>query len=377
MPDWLKRWPVAMPVLLGGLAGILLVLFVLVTGPWLFTRSFKQDLTAEQELKARNDVRGTLVQSLGGLVLAGGLVLTYSTYRQNRKEQDRSYELRMLDQQHTYAHRLTEQVNELYAKAVEQLGHESAAVRLGGLYAIERLAQNNPQQRQTVVDVVCAYLRMPFDPPGAELTATAVPESPPTLERIQEREVRLAAQRVLARHLRATDSDLFWPDTRIDLSGAVLLALDLEKCEMLEPRFLQTRFLGLTLFHYAVFHGDTSFAGATFEPSTGIYVGERMWYWAGAGFDGTKFLGEVTFFDCRFGDRVTFNQATFHKKVNFKGAKFRPARDPSLLEVSFHDARVRGEGLSKSDWPPGWKVEPNEQNAAEGHLIPSLGGPGA
>jgi hypothetical protein len=51
-----------------------------------------------------------------------------------------------------------QRITELYSKAVEQLGHEKAPVRLGGLYALERLAQDNMEQRQTIVDVVCAYL---------------------------------------------------------------------------------------------------------------------------------------------------------------------------------------------------------------------------
>lgn len=43
------------------------------------------------------------------------------------------------------AHDATErQVTELYTKAVEQLGSDKAAVRLGGLYALERVAQDNP-----------------------------------------------------------------------------------------------------------------------------------------------------------------------------------------------------------------------------------------
>jgi hypothetical protein len=54
---------------------------------------------------------------------------------------------------------------ELYAKSVEQRGSEKSAVRLGGLYALERLAQTSPGQRQTVVNVICAYLRMPYQPP--------------------------------------------------------------------------------------------------------------------------------------------------------------------------------------------------------------------
>jgi hypothetical protein len=53
-------------------------------------------------------------------------------------------------------------VTELYAVAVEQLGSDKAPVRLRGLYALERLAQDNPAHRQTIVNVICAYLRTPF-----------------------------------------------------------------------------------------------------------------------------------------------------------------------------------------------------------------------
>jgi hypothetical protein len=52
-------------------------------------------------------------------------------------------------------------ITELYTKAVEQLGDDKAPVRLGGLCALERLAQDNDAQRQTIVNVICAYLRMP------------------------------------------------------------------------------------------------------------------------------------------------------------------------------------------------------------------------
>src|SRR4051794_16068373 len=52
-----------------------------------------------------------------------------------------------------------------YAKAIEQLGHDKAPVRLGAMYSLERLAQDNLEFRPAVVDVLCAYLRMPFEPP--------------------------------------------------------------------------------------------------------------------------------------------------------------------------------------------------------------------
>lgn len=61
------------------------------------------------------------------------------------------------------AHDATERrITELYVKAVEQLGSDKAAVRHSGLYALERVAQDNPEHRQTVDNVLCAYLRVPY-----------------------------------------------------------------------------------------------------------------------------------------------------------------------------------------------------------------------
>ena len=37
-------------------------------------------------------------------------------------------------------------ITELYTRAVDQLGAEDTPVRIGGLHALERLAQNNPAQ---------------------------------------------------------------------------------------------------------------------------------------------------------------------------------------------------------------------------------------
>jgi len=48
-----RRNPNTRPILwtLGGLAGVLLIFFALVVGPWLFTRGHQ--LNSEQELKAQ------------------------------------------------------------------------------------------------------------------------------------------------------------------------------------------------------------------------------------------------------------------------------------------------------------------------------------
>jgi hypothetical protein len=71
-------------------------------------------------------------------------------------------------------------ITELYGKAVQRLGSDKAPVRLGGLHALERLAQDNPGQRQTIVDVICAYLRMPYELPksGAPRPSTVTGSRP-------------------------------------------------------------------------------------------------------------------------------------------------------------------------------------------------------
>jgi hypothetical protein len=69
-------------------------------------------------------------------------------------------------QWHSESDATEKNVTELYTKAADQLGSTEAPVRLAGLYALERLAHNNPGQRQSIVNVICAYLRMPYKPPS-------------------------------------------------------------------------------------------------------------------------------------------------------------------------------------------------------------------
>jgi hypothetical protein len=51
------------------------------------------------------------------------------------------------------------QITDRYIKAVEQLGATKMNVRLGGIYALERLAQDSPRDHQTVYDVLAAFVR--------------------------------------------------------------------------------------------------------------------------------------------------------------------------------------------------------------------------
>ena len=58
----------------------------------------------------------------------------------------------------------------VYTKAVEQLGSNKAPVRFDGWYALERLAQDHPAHRQTIVNVIaptCAWRSRPRRQPAS------------------------------------------------------------------------------------------------------------------------------------------------------------------------------------------------------------------
>ena len=190
-------------------------------------------------------------------------------------------------------------ITDLYSKAADQLGSENAAVRLAGIYSLERLAQDNPALRQTVVNLLCAYLRMPSETPSE-----------------QEIEVRRAAQRVFFAHLRVDGADRFWPDIDLDLTGAVLHYFDLQGARLRHGRFGGAKFVGRTWFDGARFAGDAVFGGAKFEKS--------------ASFRSARFSAEARFRDAEFGESADFADATFGEAPSFTGATF--AEPPVLPE---------------------------------------------
>lgn len=398
----LKRIPQPWLWILAGAALVGVFVFVFAVAPPLLIGPPPKGLSAADELKARNDVRTTLVQALGGLAVAGGLVVTYRTYRQNRAEQDRTYQANQTEQQHARDEQDRTYERELYAKAVEQLGHEKAPVRLGALYSLERLAQDKPERRAVIVDVICAYLRMPFSPtaPGEPDGKVASDPAKRTEAEArinktddtwrQERQVRLTAQRILAKHLRddraiarrLTDpaSPDYWPDIRLDLSGATLIDFNLEKGLVAEANFGGATFSGDAWFREAAF-GHAQFGEATFSGRAQFgragFVGNAM-------FDGATFSSDASFSEAIFGGNAVFVDATFAGPAWFEraifggGAIFGLATFSSYSEfrsaifggavgfngVTFRGRAAGGEGLIFDQsrvlspdghvWPKGW-----------------------
>jgi hypothetical protein len=173
----------------GILLGTVAVVFILW---WPGTRG----LAGEQLVIARLDALkvGLSIGIAGG----GGLAL----YLAWRRQQSTEIGLRQKDREQRHQERVAQaaefdarerRITDLYTKASDQLGSDHAPVRLAGLYALERLAQDYEVQRQTVVFVLCAYLRMPYQAPVPLPDDADGERRRASEERIQEREVRYTA----------------------------------------------------------------------------------------------------------------------------------------------------------------------------------------
>lgn len=217
----------------------------------------------------------------------------------------RSAELDLAQKDHDATER---RITEIYGKAADQLGSDKAPVRLAGLYSLERLAGGHPEHRQTIVNVLCAYLRMPFDEPG---------------ENLEELQVRKTAQRILMLHLRPgkpeQPSGDFWPDIDLDFSGARLVGLNLTHCAI----------RSITCYH-ATFSELTSFRGSRFRTK--------------ADFNKANFENRVDFRGAEFGAGCeTFNGAVFAGPADF-GTK-------STARLAGAEAEP---GFPRT-WPDGWE----------------------
>jgi len=130
-------------------------------------------------------------------------------------------------------------ITESYSKAVEQLAHEKIEVRLGGIYTLERISRESPDDHWTVMETLCAFVR---ERARWEASSEIVAKSEPTESRSSPRTDIAAVLAVIVRRdkkgvqresnngwrLDFREADLRWSNlSSANLSGANLSGADL------------------------------------------------------------------------------------------------------------------------------------------------------
>jgi hypothetical protein len=210
--------------------------------------------------------------------------------------------------------------DERFGRSVELLGNDADQVRVGALHALAGLSGSTPRYRQTVLDVLCAYLRMPItdDTNG------------------RERQVRLTAQRLI------TDT-LPWghdPDPRafhLDLTGATL-----------EDFRLEGRRIGRLIAPRSCFNGTTAWAGLRATKPvllTGAVFNDRV------DLHDAQLLGGLSMRDAAFSGEVTVTGATVGTFVDLRTTP--PASLTGTLTVADDGTRIDGDPAPWISRPPG------------------------
>jgi hypothetical protein len=207
---------------------------------WLAASDMDHAMVTPTELaQARNDVRTTLLQGFGGMVLLLG---AYLTWRQTQLSRAASREELQLTREG--------QLTDRFTRAVDQLGSKDVAVRVGGVYALGRIADESITDRASIADLLTAYVRRnaPWPPdPKSPFPADFPLDQLPHLS-VRAPDIQ-AILTVLGRRTPSPAYPALW--TSLDLSSA-----DLRRSTLVGSNLWRVRFREASLARAWLFKAD-------------------------------------------------------------------------------------------------------------------------
>jgi hypothetical protein len=261
----------------------------------------------------------------GGLA-AGSVVALYALWlndRRRRVDEERQlveHERHLLETARASYER-ERAADDRFLRAIELLGHDTDQARVGALHALAGIARSQPSYTQDVLDVICSYLRRPFEHPEYEAIRKGEKFKGEAPEENRWRVVRLTAQRLLGDLLpKVGTEDAVAYD--LDLTGATL-----EYCDLSYRVIGQLRARVLNMYQSNAFHHCEIRGSAYFTEG-------RCW-------------GNLWAHDMEFHDVAVFSRFVA-----------KPGSAVSFADNVFHDefriAAATFEG--KVTPPPGWKL---------------------
>ncbi len=195
---------------------------------------------------------GTTVRN-AGLIVGGVLAFIFTLWRSWLTEQQKVTAQRQAD--------IAEQslLNERYERGAEMLGSEVLSVRLGGVYALRRLAEEHPEQYHIqIMELFCAFVRHPTGngerrhwpyPVNLNLSYSIQEDVQAVLTAIARRsEAGLKCEKTAGYRLDLRDADLEGAFLQgANLAGAVLRMSNLSHANLLDADLSGTNLLAANL----------------------------------------------------------------------------------------------------------------------------------
>jgi uncharacterized protein YjbI with pentapeptide repeats len=260
-------------------------------------------------ITAENNARVTIAQIIGGLVVLLGL---YATFKNVKIAQD-NHRVALDNLRVTEEGKLTDR----FSKAVELLGSEKLDVRLGGIYALERIARDSLKDHWTVMEVLTAFVReqsrTDYKKWREQLSASKQNADAPIHDKKTPADIQTALT-VIGRRKWIEQEN---PRQRIDLSESFFENADFTGGNFCRADFNSSDLTGALL-------SDTDFSSATLIGAKLIRVGLRS----------TKFVG------------ADLSRANFRRAL-FKGVKLNRA---CLWSTAFNGLDLEDADLTDADF---------------------------
>ena len=268
-------------------------------------------------------LRQMLIYATGGLL---GVITLSETRRKNDQEK-RKNEQEKEKNENDHIRQVHAERRSRYAKGVEQLANENAAIRLGGVYTLvgltdEWLADKNlqPKKRQkegqVIINNLCAYIRsIPNGLTGIDLESGAAPSDEAKLRQTIFSEM---SNRINPKN----QKDSTWADLKFDLSDSPIF-YPLDDKVFMNADFQKSNFYELASFSRSKFYGETKFTGSNF------YIRSK--------FDKSEFYGTADFASTRLGMPLTTN-ANWKNMKNQLRETIRYASIPRNIISANHSA---------------------------------------
>jgi len=193
-------------------------------------------LNSLPELKDRLSLENEMLKSLGSIVGGAFLVVgVYFTWRNTFLTKEG-------------------QITDRFNSAINHMGDEKPEIRLGGIYALARIAKDSPKDHWSVVQILCAFVRTRSAnrDPGSNLPAdvqavlTETSEQSLDLTGVDLRNADLKGARF--DRVRFDDANLQSVDfMRASLIGADFRGAKLQKAHLREARLIGANFVSANL----------------------------------------------------------------------------------------------------------------------------------
>ena len=175
-----------------------------------------QPVDAYRLATLEDEHRRTLAQILAGCGLLVGLYLTWRRIVATEDNVRVAEEtVRVAEEGH---------ITDRFTKAIAQLGDKEMAIRLGGIYALERLAKDSEKDHGPIMEVLTAYVRE--NAPRQEEDPQKAAEKPPT--DIQAILTVIVRRETTGNNRRNDRLDL----SNTHLAGVIILGADLSEANL-------------------------------------------------------------------------------------------------------------------------------------------------